>query len=378
MNNPHLLAGAALLALALSGCRPPEKSAEAPSPLVANDRVTFPAGSPQLGAITVEEAQTHPAGAVQLFGRLMWNDDVTVRIFTPLAGRIGRLIANPGDEVATNAPLLEIDSPDFGQAQADERSAESQLRLADSNLSRLRELLAHGAVAQKDVDAAEADHARAAAEQARSAARLAAYGAKGDIVNGTFVLRSPVSGVVVERNANPGQEVRPDQMLANMPQYTQPLFVVTDPHRLWLQIDATELDLPRLQPGRNFLFTTRAFPGQTFTGRVDFVSEFIDPSTRTVKVRGAVENPGRRLKAEMFVTIGVPASDVVAVRVPARAIFLAGDRHYVFIEDQPQQFVRQEIKTGPELDGLVEVESGVQIGQRVVTDGCILLEQLLQ
>jgi cobalt-zinc-cadmium efflux system membrane fusion protein len=67
-------------------------------------------------------------------------------------------------------------------------------------------------------------------------------------------------------------------MLANMPQFTAPLFVVSDPARLWIQIDATEVDLPRLQPGREFTFTSRAFPDQTFTGRVDKVSEFIDPT----------------------------------------------------------------------------------------------------
>src|SRR4029077_1181604 len=111
----------------------------------------------------------------------------------------------------------------------------------------------------------------------------------------------PLDGFVVEKSVTPGQEVRPDQMLANMPQYTAPLFVVTDPSRLWIQIDATEVDMAFLRPGCEFTFTSRAFPGQGFTGRVDTVSEFIDPATRTIKVKGSVDNSSRLLKAEMFV-----------------------------------------------------------------------------
>jgi len=167
-------------------------------------------------------------------------------------------------------------------------------------------------------------------------------------------------------------------MLANMPQYTAPLFVVTDPSRLWIQIDATEVDLPYLRRGCRLTFTTRAFPDQVFTGLVDTVAEFMDPATRTVKVRGSVDNSRLFLKAEMFVSVSLPGQAVSGASVPARAVFLKGEKHYVFIEDQPGRFKRQEVTTGPEQDGVVLVVAGIQPGQRVVTDGCVLLDQILK
>ena len=167
-------------------------------------------------------------------------------------------------------------------------------------------------------------------------------------------------------------------MLANMPQFTAPLFVVSDPTRLWIQIDATEVDLPRLKAGTEFTFASRAFPNQTFTGRVDSVSEFIDPNTRTIKVRGAVDNPQHVLKAEMFVNVILPGEETPAISVPEAAVFLKGEKHFVFVQEKPCQFMRQEVAIGSEQAGRVMILRGLQAGQQVVTDGCVLLQQMVE
>ena len=109
----------------------------------------------------------------------------------------------------------------------------------------------------------------AKAESDRAAAVLKLYGGQVNETGQAFVLRSPVSGVVVDRNINPGQEVRSDQMLANAPDTFAPLFVVSDPTLLWLQLDASEGDIPSLQPGQKLLIHARAFPERVFEGEVD-------------------------------------------------------------------------------------------------------------
>jgi cobalt-zinc-cadmium efflux system membrane fusion protein len=364
--------------LILSGCHSGKDTAELPEAKVSGDTVIMATNSPQLAALTIGPVEAEQPAFVPLTGRLVWDEGATVRVFTPFAGIVRNLFVDVNQPVTKGMPLAEIQSPDFGQAQSDARKAASDLRRADQTLTRLRDLFEHGAAPRKDLESAEADYASAQAEKDRAQARLAIYGVTATSTNQDFLLPSPLTGILVERNITPGQEVRPDQMLANMPQFTAPLFVVTDPARLWIQIDATELDLPHLRPGRELTFASRAFPGQTFTGRVDSVAEFIDPNTRTIKVRGTVDNARRVLKAEMFVSVTLPDGKAPGASVPAKAVFLQGDKHYIFVEEQPGQFARREVQIGAEQNGRVLILAGAQLGQRVVTEGCTLLQQFLK
>ena len=366
------------LTVLLTGCHPGTKEAEVPEAKVSGDAVIMATNSPQLAALTVEPVGAEQPAFVPLTGRLVWDEDATVRVFTPFGGIVRKLFVDINQTVTKDTPLAEIQSPEFAQAQSEARKAASDLRRADQTLTRLHDLFEHGAAPRKDLESAEADYASAQAEKDRAETRLAIYGSATTSTNQSFLLPSPLTGILVERNVTPGQEVRPDQMLANVPQFTAPLFLVTDPTRLWIQIDATELDLPHLRPGRELSFTSRAFPGQTFTGRVETISEFIDPSTRTIKVRGTVDNTRRLLKAEMFVSVTLPDGKAPGSSVPAKAVFLKGDKHYIFVEEQPARFARHEVEIGPEQNGRVLIVAGAQLGQRVVTDGCTLLQQMLK
>jgi len=367
-----------ILATLVAGCHRETSPESSGDPKVTGEKISFPADSPQLASLELAPVESRAPASTQLSGRLIWNDDVTVRVFTPFAGRVRKITADIGESVEKNGSLAEVESPDFGQAQADARKAEGDLKLAERSLARLRELFAHGAAAQKDVEAAEDAQAQAEAEHSRAVSKITAYGANADSLDEIFVLRSPLVGTVVDKSTSAGQEVRPDQMLANMPEITAPLFVVSDPAHLWIQIDATEVDVPRMQPGSEFTFTSRAFPDQTFTGRVDKISAFIDPNTRTIKVRGSVDNPRRLLKAEMFVNVILPGGETSNISVPAAAVFLKGEKHFVFVQEKPGQFTRQEVAIGSEQEGRVLILNGLLAGQQVVTDGCILLQQLME
>ncbi|MDR3459607.1 MAG: efflux RND transporter periplasmic adaptor subunit [Verrucomicrobiae bacterium] len=377
MKNFRILNCLILLA-GLTGCHRPAAPEQAYDPVVTGEKITFPPDSPQLASLEVAPAELRAPASIELSGRLIWNDDVTVRIFTPFAGRVRKIIADIGDTVEQNGPLAEIESPDFGQAQADARKAEGDLKLAQRSLARLRELYAHGAAAQKDVEAAEDAAVQAEAEHSRAISKLAAYGASADSLDEIFNLRSPLAGTVVDKTVGAGQEIRPDQMLANVPEITAPCYTVSDPAHLWIQIDATEVDLPHLRPGQEFTVTSRAFSGQSFTGRVEKVAESLDPNTRTIKVRGAVDNQQRLLKAEMFVNVSLPGEAAADISAPAPAVFLKGQKHYVFVQDQPGEFTRREVTIGTEQAGRVLILNGLQAGQQVVTDGCVFLQQIME
>ena len=165
-----------LLAALMAGCRHETKLTSPPEPTITGKNISFPANSPQLFFTGIEPVELHPSVKTQLSGRLIWNDEVTVRVFTPFAGRVRKIRADIGQTVEKNAPLAEVESSEFGQAQADARKAESDLKLAQRNLARCRELFAHGAAAQKEIDAAEENQAQTASEYARAASKIAVDG----------------------------------------------------------------------------------------------------------------------------------------------------------------------------------------------------------
>jgi len=361
----------------LTGCQSTEQKPEAsPEPRVEQNKLVLPADSAQLSTLAIESVQPQAATTLRLNGRLVWDDNVTVRIYSPFAGRVIRIVAEPGQALKQGDTLAFIASPDFGQAQADARKAATDYILAERTVSRIRDLFEHGAAAQKELQSAEADVARALSEKQRTEARLALYGNTTNSIDQLYMLKTPLDGIVVEKNINPGQEVRSDQMLASSPQFFSPLFVVTDPTRLWLLLDLNEHQLADIKAGQQVVIRAAAYPDQEFHGKIDFVSDYLDSATRTVKVRASVDNSSRALKAEMLVRAELSTAHPTGLNISSSAVFLRGDKHYVFVEEERGTFSRREVKIGPEQGDKVAVLQGVQPGQRVVTGNCLLLEQI--
>ncbi|HMJ49417.1 MAG TPA: efflux RND transporter periplasmic adaptor subunit [Burkholderiales bacterium] len=366
-----------LFFFALSACQKTQEPQASPPPTLSGETITFTANSQQLAVIKSAAVEATTGGQLRLSGRLVLDEDHTVRIFPPVAGRVTQVLAVPGKTVQTGETLALISSPDFGQAQAESRKAAADLALAEKNLDRLRELHANGIIATKDLQTAEADLARSKAERERTLAREKLYGDSSNI-NQQFALKSPISGVVIERNLNPGQEVRPDQSQPGSPAF----FVVSDVTKLWFILDVPEALLPLLRPGVALTLHPNALPGETFSGKVEWLSDEIDPATRVLRVRGSIDNHERRLKAEMFVTaeVALPseAKQSIAVRVPADAVLLIGDKRYVFVDEGGGRFRRQPVAAEELGPSWVLVSDGLKTGQKVVTEGGLLLQQLLE
>jgi cobalt-zinc-cadmium efflux system membrane fusion protein len=383
MKSPGLIL---FLAVGLLGCTKDSvvTAPPLPPPTVNSDKGTvhFPTNAPQLASIAVQTAQPRTLAVTHVTGRLYWDDEKTVRIFTPVAGRVIALRAELGQTITNRTPLAEIDSPDFGQALANARTAVGNLAAAQKVYARSQELLQHGAAAEKDVEAAQAAYVAAVAERDRAEAVLANYGGSDKSTNSVYILRSPLAGVLVEKNITPGQELRADLMLANAPNLYAPSFVVSDPTTLWLQLDVAESDLTSLQKGERLQISTAALPDRVFDGVVDNIGDTMDPTTRTIKVRGLVSNPDKLLKAEMYVMVEVVRNpDQTAqsgVEVSSKALFMKGGDSYLFIEESPGNFQRKLVKVGIEQDNKVPVLDGVTAGQKVVIEGALLLQALVE
>lgn len=357
--------------LALAGCdRAAPPPPVAPGPSVSGHTVKF---TGRVDGLRAEPVQSAGTLALTLPGRLAWDEDRTVRVMPPFAGRVLRPLVALGDTVRAGQPLAEMASAEYGTAVAEARGAENDARLAEETLRRQKELFEAGLVAQRELRQAEADLVAKNIERSRTQTRLQQIGG-GSGPN--YLLRAPIGGVVVERTVNPGQELRPDTG-------GTALFTITDPTRLWVRVDATEADLDALvgaKPGTPLTLSSVAYPGRRFAGTLTALGAAVDPESRTLRLRGAVPNADGLLKGEMYVNVSFPVSggepDAPLHNVPSSAVLMSGGRHHVFVLDEDGGFTRTDVQVRRAGAGRSVVQ-GLADGQRVVVEGNQFLDQIL-
>jgi cobalt-zinc-cadmium efflux system membrane fusion protein len=328
--------------------------------------VQYAPGSPQLSSLQIVTAEELPLPvSAPVNARITYDENVTARISSSIAGRVVGIDAEVGDHVKRHAVLARIDSPDFASADADWRKAQADERRKKLALERAKDLFEHEILARKDLESAQADYEQAAAETRRAALRMQNLHGSGQ-ENGIFALRSPIDGVVADRQVNPGLEVRPD--LQN------PLFVITDIRRLWVVADVPERTAADIKPGQEVVVEADAFPGEQFIARVDRVGVALDPNTRRVQVRVALPNADGRLRPEMFVRMAFVADGrMKAVRVQNTALFVDGLHTFAFVEKAPGTFEKRRISIALRDARYSYLERGIAAGERVVSEGALLL-----
>jgi cobalt-zinc-cadmium efflux system membrane fusion protein len=368
------LTGLACALALLSACQEAPAPVVAPSqPIIQNNQIRYPADHPQLALLTTQDVKTATDLKVELPAKLVWNEERTQRIYPAFSGRVVGIHVDLGQAVQVGSRLAQLASPEFGMAQADAARAQADLNLAQKQLRRLQELFDAGVVARKDLEQAQADEARAQAEFARANSRVRLYSTAAG-VDQNLALTSGINGVVVERNINPGQELRADQGGPGSP----PLFVITDPQQLWVQIDAREIDLPSLKPGREILIKVPTLPETAFKAQIHAVADYIDPSTRTIKVRAVVPNPQRLLKGEMLATAHFERTFTDTLKVPASAVFLRGTQTMVFVESSLGVFEPRSVVVLHEGPQEVLISEGLKEGEKVVVQNGLLLARELR
>ena len=353
----------------LTACGKAADSAPVNEPTVLGNTIRFAANSSTVQHLLTTPVIAAQPGVLSLPARIVWDEDHTSRIVSPVAGRLTNIEVQAGAFVKADQPLAYLSSPELGNFQTEAARAQAELAQAEHNLARIKDLAEAGVVAGKDLEQAQADLARTRAEAARTGLRLTTMGAA-NTVDQRYALRSPIRGVVVERNTNPGMEWRPDQPGA-------PLFVVSDPTYLWCWIDAHEDALAMLRPGMKVTLHSSAWPQEIFEARIDHVGDALDPASRTMKVLAKLRNPNRHLKGDMYVTAEVVSDARGELDVPAKAVFLNDLTPQVFVKTGEGEYTRKAITPVASNDRWVSIAQGLNQGDQVVVDGALYLQKML-
>jgi RND family efflux transporter MFP subunit len=326
-----------------------QAAADASPVRISADRVQ------KLGVRTEPASMRSLTRTVRAVGTLAVDERLVTTIAPKFEGWIERLYVNTtGETVAAGAPLMDVYSPDLITAQQEyliaakgieaTREAEPQIQAS------MRRLMAGALERLRNWDISERE-----LEQLE----------RGSAARRTVTLRSPVTGVVVEKPALTGMRFMPGEAL----------YQISDLSRLWILAEVFEQDLGTVQPGQSVRVTVDAFPDKVFLGRVAFLYPTLAPETRTGKLRIELANPGGMLKPSMYATVEIASgAQHSRLAVPSSAVLDSGVRRIVFVQVGEGRFEAREVKLGLRADDYVEVLSGVQAGEPVVVAANFLID----
>jgi membrane fusion protein, heavy metal efflux system len=309
---------------------------------------------------------------LRLTGSVAYNAFKTTPVISQVGGPVSRILVVPGEHVKEGQAMLDVSSPDYSQLLDAYLKAADSFRLSSKNYTRAQDLYAHHAIAERDLEQAESDRNQAqadlnAAEQGmkilgiKDPGRLASAPSSAQIP-----VLAPISGEVVERLVSPGQVVQAGQTQA---------FTISDLSTVWILANVYQADLAYVQSGNDVVVQTDAYPG-SFHGKISYVSPALDPNTRTLQARIIVDNPGEKLKKDMYCTVTVTAGSISNVVTVPDSSVLRDDNNqpFVYISTGANQFGRRDVDLGESQNGQTRILKGISIGEKVVGDGSLFLQ----
>lgn len=359
---------------------PAEQSSTATQPQTAEATVTLSPQTAQNAGIKVETvgelvAAGNGSGALAT-GIVQANTYRSTPVVSVVGGIVRRVNAELGQNVRQGQTMAVVFSDELAMAQSKYLSAIADLEEHHKHHNRTMKLVEIGAASREEMEQATTKLRMAEAEVASQRQRLLLLGLGAQRINqlksssqvsSEVNLPAPVSGTVISRSANPGEVIPADKEILR----------VADLSSVWVIGQVYEKDLGLIRVGSGAIITSDAYPGRVFRGRVSYVDPTLDAATRTAQVRIELANPGQALKIGMYVNIafGVSgAAEKTAPTIPAAAVQNFSNQQVVFVAtNDPNVFAMRTVRLAPESNGRYQVLEGLNVGDRIVTEGSFLL-----
>lgn len=378
---PASFGGIAVLALSasllvLAGCDSSAPSTAASGAKNPNDPELFTIPQDQMAHVQVVTVQpTTLTRTLRLTGAVAYNSFRTTPVITPVSGPVSRIVVVPGQKVAKGTPMLYVASPDYSQLRTNYLKTRDAYALAKKAIARAQDLYEHHAIAEQNLEQAQSAEIQASGDLASAQAALKVIGIMDvdALVNGPpsfeVPVRAPISGEVVEQDVSAGQLVQPG--------VTQ-CFMISDTSTVWVLVNVYQKDLPYVRVGDAVSIQTDTNP-QAFSGRISYIAASLDPATRTLQARIETNNPGQKLKKDMYVTATVSAGNIPnALALPDASVLRDTENQpFVYVATTAgtaNQFGRRTVMLGDSINGQTQITSGLQAGDRVIGNGSVFLQ----
>ncbi|MGD0427479.1 MAG: efflux RND transporter periplasmic adaptor subunit [Candidatus Acidiferrales bacterium] len=371
------MAAAAMAAACLAGCSSDERANQMTSFSAKESKSETPElfTIPQNQMSHVQVVTVEPVKlprVLRLTGAVSYNAFNTVPVITQVGGPVTRILVVPGERVKKGQSLLEVSSPDYSLLYAAYLKARDTLRVTDKNYARAQDLYAHHAIAERDLLQAESDRIQAQADLNAALLGLKILGIPNpdDLEkapsSAEIPLLAPIGGEIVERDVAPGQLLQAGATQA---------FIISDMSSVWVLANVYQSDMAAVHLGDQVAVQTDSYPDK-FQGKISFMSPALDPNTRTLQARIVVENPGEKLKNNMYVTATVNAGvEQNAIAVPDSSVLRDDENQpFVYVASGFNQFGRRPVEIGQSEAGKTQIVKGLIPGDKVVGDGSLFLQ----
>jgi membrane fusion protein, heavy metal efflux system len=371
----------AAVAAAISGCGsgPGESESKMTSftstEAKADTAELFTLTQEQLAHVQIVAAEKGPLPrTLRLAGAVAYDAFQTTPVFAAIGGPVHEILVAPGQFVQAGQPLLSVTSPDYSAARSAYIKARDAYGLSDKLYTRAQDLFTHGAISEADLQQAESNFTQAHADMESSADALRALGVKDPDAlikksaqsTAEIPVPAPVTGEIVERLVGPGQLLQGG---------TTQCFTISNTNTVWVLVNVYQSDLPFVHLGDLVDINTETYPG-LFHGKISYIAPALDPNTRTLQARIVAQNPGRKLKKDMYVTAWVKAGSIPdAITVPDSAVLRDTENQpFVYVQTNANQFARRLVTLGESNKGRTQITRGLNEGEHVVGEGSLFLQ----
>ena len=330
--------------------------------------------APETAAQKTDEATIYKTDTVRfanveselvLNGEVAFDESSVVRVFPLVSGNVESVKTQLGVYVQQGQELAVIKSADVTGYVKDYEVDKADLDLARKNLQNAESLYKSGFSSETDYLTAKKEYEKAEQEVSRSREVLRIYGGATKTDQPYFVVKAPISGYIVDKNVNAGQELRPDNAEA--------MFVISNLKKVWILANVYETDIAAIKPGQAVDVKTLSYPDRTFAGTISNISNVLDADSRVMKVRVEMSNPDGLLKPDMFATVHLHLAQAEKMlAVPLKAVVFDNDEYFVIVlhngkyEKHPVEVLKNTSRNA-------FLKGDLKPGDRVVTEGSLLL-----
>ncbi|MBI5727009.1 MAG: efflux RND transporter periplasmic adaptor subunit, partial [Ignavibacteriales bacterium] len=326
--------------------------------------------------LTSETVTVKPfTGYMTIPASVMTDQDNEAQIGSLVQGRVHQVFVKTGDYVKAGQLLMTVEGLDVGRIKSDFLKAKASLDYTKANYERQKKLYDEKIGSLKSVLEGQTEYEKAMAEYKAEDKKIHSVGLKDDDItdtkkndehtSGTLPIKSPINGVVVERNIVTGQLV----------DATTNAFKVINTNTIWVDGRVYEKDLAKINRKTSAVFTSGIYPGESFNGSIIYIGQTIDELTRTILVRGDFNNPGNKLKPHMFGELKVPVGpNATAILIPEEAVVKEAGDEYVFVQTGDTTFEHRAVLSGAVVDNRIEIKEGLREGEKVVVKGVFYLK----